>query len=155
VRDAYARIGVRAEVASFFADVAARLAATHLFIGRAGASTVAEITCCGRPAILVPYPHAADDHQTANARALEKADAAILMPQNAFDADSLASRLKLQFGYMPNLSRLAEAARAFGTADAASNLATLVSGLCPARDALARGDKKNGAHNNGGKAVLA
>lgn len=154
VREAYARMNVRAEVASFFSDLAARLAATHLFIGRAGASTVAEITCAGRSAILVPYPHAADDHQTANARALEKASAAILMPQGEFGPESLATRLKLLFGYMPNLTRLAEAARAFGTADAASNLATLVSGLCPAREVLARAEERDGKRN-GGKGVAA
>lgn len=158
VRTAYARSGISAEIAPFFSDLAARLAATHLFIGRSGASTIAEITCAGRPAILVPYPHAADDHQTANAKALDSANAAILMPQGGFDADALATRLKLLFGHPPNLSRLADAARALGTADAAGNLAILVAGLCPARSVLAREDEKNGAngsHKNGGKAVLA
>lgn len=142
VRAAYETSGIRAEVAPFFADLAARLAATHLFIGRAGASTIAEVTCAGRPAILVPYPHAADDHQTANARALDAANAAILMPQRGFNPDALASRLKLLLGYPPNLARLAEAAKALGTADAAGNLAVLVSGLCPARSVLARDDDR-------------
>lgn len=154
VRAAYAQAGIRAEIAPFFSDLAARLGATHLFIGRAGASTIAEITCSGRPAILVPYPHAADDHQTANARALDAANAAILMPQGAFDAAALATRLKLLFGYPPNLNRLAESARAFGTAEAASNLAILVAGMCPARSVLAR-EEKNGTNKNGGTAVLA
>jgi UDP-N-acetylglucosamine--N-acetylmuramyl-(pentapeptide) pyrophosphoryl-undecaprenol N-acetylglucosamine transferase len=154
VREAYARMNVRAEIASFFSDLAARLDAAHLFIGRAGASSVAEITCAGRPAILVPYPHAADDHQTENARALEKVGAAILMPQGAFDPEALAARLKLLLGHAPNLTRLAEAARAFGTADAAGKLATLVSGLCPAREALARPEDRDGKPN-GGKGVAA
>ena len=154
VRAAYAQAGIRAEIAPFFSDLAVRLGTSHLFIGRAGASTIAEITCSGRPAILVPYPHAADDHQTANARALDAANAAILMPQGAFDAATLATRFKLLFGYAPNLTRLAEAARALGTSEAASNLAILVAGMCPARSLLAR-DEQNGTHKNGGKAVLA
>jgi hypothetical protein len=66
----------------------------------------------------------------------------------------LATRLKLLFGYPPNLTRLAEAARALGTAEAASNLAILVAGMCPARSLLAR-DQQNGTHKNGGTAVLA
>jgi UDP-N-acetylglucosamine--N-acetylmuramyl-(pentapeptide) pyrophosphoryl-undecaprenol N-acetylglucosamine transferase len=152
VRAAYAKSGIRAEIAPFFADMAARLAATHLFIGRAGASTIAEIACAGRPAILVPYPHDADDHQTANARALEAVNAAILMPQGEFDADTLASRLKLLLGYPPNLARLAETAKALGTADAAGNLAILVAGLCPARTVLARDEREDcasGARGDG------
>jgi UDP-N-acetylglucosamine--N-acetylmuramyl-(pentapeptide) pyrophosphoryl-undecaprenol N-acetylglucosamine transferase len=159
VRDLYSKSGIHAEVAPFFADIAERLSTTHLFIGRAGASTIAEVTCSGRPAILVPYPHAADDHQTANARALDAAGAAILMPQGEFNADGLASRLKLLFGYPPNLTKLADAARALGTADAAGNLAILVSGLCPARTLLAEtndahGDASNG-NGGGGKAAMA
>ena len=71
----YARGGVVAELAPFFADLPQRLAAAHLVIGRAGASTVAELATIGRPSILVPYPYAADDHQTANARAFEAAGA--------------------------------------------------------------------------------
>jgi UDP-N-acetylglucosamine--N-acetylmuramyl-(pentapeptide) pyrophosphoryl-undecaprenol N-acetylglucosamine transferase len=164
VRSFYASAGIRAEIAPFFGDIAERLGTTHLFIGRAGASTIAEVTCAGRPAILVPYPHAADDHQTANARALDSAGAAILMPQGALDADSLAARLKLLVGHPPSLARLAESARTLGTANAAGNLAILVSGLCPARTVLARGgETTNDARGNdtvdgaggGGKAALA
>jgi UDP-N-acetylglucosamine--N-acetylmuramyl-(pentapeptide) pyrophosphoryl-undecaprenol N-acetylglucosamine transferase len=154
VRAAYAANGIQAEVAPFFSDLAARLGTTHLFIGRAGASTIAEITCAGRPAIFVPYPHAADDHQTANARALEALDAGIVIPQPAFDAETLATRLKLLFGYPPDLARLAAAARDLGTAEAAGHLATLVAGLCPARDVLARDGNDNSPNNGGsGKAV--
>ena len=65
--------GIVVELAPFFADLPQRLAAAHLVIGRAGASTVAELATIGRPSILVPYPYAADDHQTANARAFEAA----------------------------------------------------------------------------------
>src|SRR5262249_34186609 len=71
----YGRDGVDAELAPFFGDVPARLARAQLLICRAGASTVAELAAAGRPAILVPYPHAADDHQTANAAAFAGAGA--------------------------------------------------------------------------------
>jgi UDP-N-acetylglucosamine--N-acetylmuramyl-(pentapeptide) pyrophosphoryl-undecaprenol N-acetylglucosamine transferase len=70
VRAVYAAAGIAAELAPFFADVAARLAGAHLLISRAGASSVAEIAAIGRPAVLVPLPGAIDDHQSANARAL-------------------------------------------------------------------------------------
>ncbi len=73
--------GVAAELATFFTDVPERLARAHLVISRSGASSIAEIAMVGRPAILVPYLHAADDHQSANARALERAGAAWVMPQ--------------------------------------------------------------------------
>ena len=81
VRAAYAAAGIAAELATFFPDVAEQLAAAHLVIARAGASTVAELAVAGRPAILVPLPGAIDDHQTANARALAEAGGAWVMPQ--------------------------------------------------------------------------
>ena len=68
VREAYARLGVEAEVKSFFSDLPLRIAGAHLVIGRAGASTVSELGVIGRPAILVPLPHALDQDQAANAR---------------------------------------------------------------------------------------
>ena len=78
----YAELGVRATLSDFFTDMPAQLSAAHLVIARAGASTCAEVTAVGRPAVLVPYPYAADDHQTANARALEEAGAAWLRHQD-------------------------------------------------------------------------
>ena len=87
------RAGIVAELAPFFADLPQRLAAAHLVIGRAGASTVAELAAIGRPSILVPYPYAADDHQTANARAFEAAGACIVIPHAEFTAATLAGHL--------------------------------------------------------------
>ena len=78
--------GIVAELAPFFADLPQRLASAHLVIGRSGASTVAELATIGRPSILVPYPYAADDHQTANARAFEAAGACIVIPHAEFTA---------------------------------------------------------------------
>jgi len=111
---------------SFFRDVPDRLAACHLAMTRAGASTIAELTCVGRPAILVPYPHATDDHQTANARQLAEAGAAWLVPQPDFTAQALADRLSALLSDPAALRAAAEAARAWGTAQAADALADAV-----------------------------
>ena len=79
VRKAYARLQVEADIAPFFADMPARMAASHLVVSRSGASTVAELAAIGRPAILVPLPHALDQDQAANARVLEQAGGAIAL----------------------------------------------------------------------------
>lgn len=114
------------ELQSFFRDVPDRLASCHLAITRAGASTIAELTCVGRPAILVPYPHATDDHQTANARQLAEAGAGWLVAQPDFTAPALAARLTALLAEPETLAAAAAAARRWGTADAASSLADAV-----------------------------
>jgi UDP-N-acetylglucosamine--N-acetylmuramyl-(pentapeptide) pyrophosphoryl-undecaprenol N-acetylglucosamine transferase len=126
VRRAHAASGVAAELATFFDDVPARLARAHLVISRSGASTMAELQIVGRPAILVPYQHAADDHQTANARALAAAGGAWVIPQPAFTADTLAERLSSLMTRPDTLVRAAAAAHALGRPDAARALADLV-----------------------------
>ncbi len=129
VRAAYAGTGIAATLDSFFADVPERMAACHLAIARSGASTVAELTALGRPAILVPYPHAIDDHQTANARAVDEAGGAWLMPQPSFTADALAARVQSLFTQPGTLARAAGCARAAGRPDAAALLADLAAAL--------------------------
>lgn len=126
VRAAYSGTGITATLESFFADVPLRLAGAHVVIARSGASTVAELTALGRPAILVPYPHAIDDHQTANARAVDEAGGAWLMPQPAFTPEALANRLESLFTQPGTLARAAGCARAAGRPDAAALLADLV-----------------------------
>ena len=126
VRARYAAAGIVAELGSFFADLPARLASAHLVIGRSGASTVAELATIGRPSILVPYPHAADDHQTANARAFETTGACILIPHASFTAPALATHLAALFEAPPRLAAMAAAAHAAGRPDAAARLADLV-----------------------------
>jgi UDP-N-acetylglucosamine--N-acetylmuramyl-(pentapeptide) pyrophosphoryl-undecaprenol N-acetylglucosamine transferase len=126
VRRAHAESGVAAELATFFADVPERLARAHLVVSRSGASTVAELAMIGRPAILVPYLHAADDHQTANARALEKAGGAWVMPHAAFTAEALAAKLGQLMQAADSLARAAAAAHGLGRPDAARVLAELV-----------------------------
>jgi UDP-N-acetylglucosamine--N-acetylmuramyl-(pentapeptide) pyrophosphoryl-undecaprenol N-acetylglucosamine transferase len=126
VRAAYAAAGIPAELSSFFADVAALLTAAHLVIARAGASTVAELAVAGRPAILVPLPHAIDDHQTANARALADAGGAWPIPQPAFTQGALTLRLERLFGEPALLRDAAARAAGVGHAGAAARLADLV-----------------------------
>jgi UDP-N-acetylglucosamine--N-acetylmuramyl-(pentapeptide) pyrophosphoryl-undecaprenol N-acetylglucosamine transferase len=126
VRRAHRASGVAAELAPFFNDVPERLARAHLVISRAGASTMAELQMVGRPAILVPYLHAADDHQTANARALEKAGGAWVMPQASFTGAALAQALQALIAAPEQLVRAAAAAHAQGRPDAARGLADLV-----------------------------
>jgi UDP-N-acetylglucosamine--N-acetylmuramyl-(pentapeptide) pyrophosphoryl-undecaprenol N-acetylglucosamine transferase len=129
VRQAYAGTGIAATLESFFHDVPERLAGAHLVIARSGASTVAELTAIGRPAILVPYPHAIDDHQTANAHAVDEIGGGWLIPQTAFTPESLAARLESLFALPSSLIKAAACAQAAGTPDAAAQLADLVAGL--------------------------
>jgi len=131
VRAAYAEIGAKAELASFFDDVPQRLAAAHLVIARAGASTVAEVTAVGRPSLLIPYPYATDDHQARNAHAVDEAGAGWLLPEPAFTPDALAGRIESLLGMPVVLERTAANAKRLGRPGAAKTLAELVLGLVP------------------------
>ena len=126
VRDAYARLGVDAEVAPFFPDLPARMAGAQLVISRAGASTVSELAVLGRPAILVPLPHALDQDQLANARVLAGAGGAILIRQEGFTPERLAGEIAALASDPAALQKMAAAARTAGAPDAADRLAQLV-----------------------------
>lgn len=133
VRETYARAGIPATVERFFDDVPERLARAHLVISRSGASTVAEIAAAGRPSLLVPYPHAADDHQTDNARFLVDAGAAWLAPEGHVNAARLAQQLGAAMGDPAALAATAARALALGRPDAADRLADAVLALVPDR----------------------
>jgi len=122
-------MGVRADVAPFFADLPQRMVEAQLVIGRAGASTVTELGVIGRPSILVPLPSAMDDHQTVNARALTEVGGAWLMPQSQLTADILADKLRSLLCDDDTLSRAAEAARDTGRPRATADFADLIEGL--------------------------
>jgi UDP-N-acetylglucosamine--N-acetylmuramyl-(pentapeptide) pyrophosphoryl-undecaprenol N-acetylglucosamine transferase len=126
VREAYADISVAAEVAPFFADLPARMAASHLIVARSGASTVAELSAIGRPAILVPLPHALDQDQFANAGVLEKAGGAIRLAQTGFTPQRLAAEIAALAAAPQRLTAMAAAAKSVGRLDAADRLAELV-----------------------------
>ncbi|MEO1687605.1 MAG: UDP-N-acetylglucosamine--N-acetylmuramyl-(pentapeptide) pyrophosphoryl-undecaprenol N-acetylglucosamine transferase, partial [Pseudomonadota bacterium] len=125
VRAAYAAAGVRAEVAPFFDDLPARLASAQLVVCRSGASTCAELAALGRPAILIPFPAALDDHQTANARALVEAGGALATPEAGLTSAALSAQMRAVLGDAPRAASMAAAARALGRPDAAGALADL------------------------------
>ena len=129
VRESYRDLGVEAEVTPFIADMAGALRAAHLVICRAGASTVAELTAAGRPAILVPLPNAAADHQTANARALANAGAGWLVAQGDTTAAALATHLGTYMETPADLAAAAKNAGALARPDAATRLADLVAAV--------------------------
>jgi len=128
---AYAEIGVKVEIKSFFDDVPERLKAAHLLICRAGASTIAELTTAGRPAVLVPYPFATDDHQTANAASIDAAGGGWLVPQPEFKPETLSSRLAALLEDPSALVAAAKKAKTLGHPDAASRLADMVLDMLP------------------------
>jgi UDP-N-acetylglucosamine--N-acetylmuramyl-(pentapeptide) pyrophosphoryl-undecaprenol N-acetylglucosamine transferase len=127
VTDIYARAKVAAEVAPFFADLPARIASSHIAVARSGASTVAELAAIGRPAILVPLPHALDQDQSANAGVLERAGGAMRLRQDDFTPDRLAAEITALASAPQKLVAMAAAARSQGATDAAERLADLVS----------------------------
>jgi UDP-N-acetylglucosamine--N-acetylmuramyl-(pentapeptide) pyrophosphoryl-undecaprenol N-acetylglucosamine transferase len=136
VSNAYRGLGVDAEVRSFFPDLPARIAQAHLVIARAGASTVSELAVIGRPAILVPLPHALDQDQAANAKQFAASGAATVVMQSVFSPQWLASSLRQAQGDMASLARRAAAAKGAGIADAAERLAGLVQRLVSDKDRI-------------------
>jgi UDP-N-acetylglucosamine--N-acetylmuramyl-(pentapeptide) pyrophosphoryl-undecaprenol N-acetylglucosamine transferase len=126
VRGIYTRLGVAAETAPFFSDLPARMASAHLVISRSGASTMAELSAIGRPAVLVPLPHALDQDQFINAGLLEAAGGAIRIEQRDFTPERLVSEIAGLAGEPGRLGRMAQAAKSAGTVDGAERLADLV-----------------------------
>lgn len=126
VRAVYEGTGIQAELAPFFSDIPARLARAHLVVGRSGASTVAELAATGRPAIMIPYPHAIDNHQRANAARLCDAGGGWLIPQEDATSESLSGLIRSLLESPDKLQRAAECARRVGVTDAAERLADLV-----------------------------
>jgi len=120
------RLGFSAEIAEFFPDLPARIAAADLVVARAGASTVSELAVIGRPSILVPYPHALDQDQAANAALLAETGAAEVIRQTEFTPEALAARLRAALADPEALRAKADAARRAGVPDAAERLAAVV-----------------------------
>jgi UDP-N-acetylglucosamine--N-acetylmuramyl-(pentapeptide) pyrophosphoryl-undecaprenol N-acetylglucosamine transferase len=129
VKAGYAALGVEAEVSPFFTDMAARMAAAHLVMSRSGASTVSEIAVIGRPALLVPYPHALDHDQAANAAALAGAGGAEVHPQSTLSPDRIAALIGALMDDPERLAEMAAAAKSAGKPDAARLLADLTEAI--------------------------
>jgi UDP-N-acetylglucosamine--N-acetylmuramyl-(pentapeptide) pyrophosphoryl-undecaprenol N-acetylglucosamine transferase len=138
VRAKYASLGIPADLATYMPDLPERLAWSHLVIGRAGASTIAELTAAGRPAILIPYPAATDDHQTFNAREMARAGGARTIAQSAFTPVEFAKQMQKLALEPQALANAAARARAVGRPEAAKDLADLVetTGRDPGADPL-------------------
>jgi len=137
----YQQLGLTVELQPFFRDIPARLATTHLLVSRAGASTVAELTAAGRPAVMVPLPNSIDDHQAANAASLAEAGGGWVAPQKDYDAAKLAALLTDLMTNPAKLAAAADVARRLGHRDAAMALADLVIGLLPAGAAQTKLEK--------------
>jgi len=138
VRQRYAVHNIPAELASYFEDMASRLADAHLFIGRSGASTLAELTAVGRPAILIPLPIATDDHQAANTREIVVAGGARAIRQEKFTAAELAKQIQAMAQHPHALANAAHAAWNCGYPQATADLADLVEsfGAAPLMDVI-------------------
>ncbi|HUQ14170.1 MAG TPA: UDP-N-acetylglucosamine--N-acetylmuramyl-(pentapeptide) pyrophosphoryl-undecaprenol N-acetylglucosamine transferase, partial [Novosphingobium sp.] len=126
VRRRYSGHGIPAELGAYFEDMASRLADAHLFIGRAGASTIAELTVAGRPAILVPLPIATDDHQAFNVREMVAAGGARAIRQPGFTAKELAKQIQAMALKPETLANAAHGAWNCGLPNAVRDLADLV-----------------------------
>lgn len=121
-QQAYARLGVQAEVLAFIEDMAAAYGWADLAVCRAGALTLAEVTAAGVGTVLVPYPHAVDDHQTRNAEYLVAAGAAVLQPQDSLTVAGLAELLAPLLGDRDRLRDMARQARALARPDATAEV---------------------------------
>ena len=126
VRGQYADLGIPAELMTYIEDMPDKFADAHLVVGRAGASTVAELSVAGRPAILVPFAAATDDHQTANAREMVKAGGARAIQQSNFTPDVLARQIEALAMDPVALNNAAARALSVGRPHAARDLADLV-----------------------------
>lgn len=125
----YTEHGIRADVQPFFDDIPRRMSEAQLVISRAGASSVADISVIGRPSILIPYPYATEDHQTANARGLVDAQAAILIPESKLDAATLSAQIANVLEHPDGAVQMARAALSTGIPDATDRLVALIDEL--------------------------
>jgi UDP-N-acetylglucosamine--N-acetylmuramyl-(pentapeptide) pyrophosphoryl-undecaprenol N-acetylglucosamine transferase len=126
IKQIYADADVEAIVSPFFVDLPERLKAANLVIARSGAGTVSELTVAGRPSILIPYPHAADNHQYKNAESICENEAGWLINQDDYIVDIVVDKLRELLSNPQKLSDAAANAKKLGVADAANNLAELV-----------------------------
>ncbi len=131
---AYQRSGASAEVHKFINDMPAFFARADLLLCRSGASTVAEIAAAGKPAIFVPFPRAADDHQRVNARALERAGAAVVLEETKLDEVWLVETVSTMLGDSQRLARMSEAARSLAHPNAAHDIAEMAARLAGIED---------------------
>jgi UDP-N-acetylglucosamine--N-acetylmuramyl-(pentapeptide) pyrophosphoryl-undecaprenol N-acetylglucosamine transferase len=126
---AYTNLGDSVEVYRFIDDMPGLFARADLLICRSGASTVAEVTAAGKPAVFVPFPRAADDHQKRNAEALERASAAVMLEESNLTRDSLVEVVSKLFSEASRLQEMGEAARKLSHPNAAHDIAAMAARL--------------------------
>jgi len=126
---AYRNAGLDAEVSAFMQDMPAYFACADLVLCRSGASTVGEIAAAGKPAVFVPFPRAADDHQKVNAQALERAGAAVVLEEASLTSERLTETVAVLFRDSKRLQQMSEAARKLAHPHAAEDVATLAAEL--------------------------
>lgn len=146
VVESYKKLGVRADVSPFFGDMAKRIAQADLVISRSGASTVSELSVIGRPSVLVPYPHALDHDQAANAAALSAAGGASVIKQADLSPNALSALLADAMNDPARLEKTAAAAKATGKPDAAKRLADLVEAIAAGESVQQFKSKNEGVH---------
>lgn len=129
VSEFYAEQGITADVQEFFTDIPERMSEAQLVVSRAGASSVADISVIGRPSILIPLAIATGDHQSANARGLEEADGAIVIPETAFTVETLTAQISAILGDADAAVEMSAGALAMGMPDATANLVAMVEEL--------------------------
>jgi UDP-N-acetylglucosamine--N-acetylmuramyl-(pentapeptide) pyrophosphoryl-undecaprenol N-acetylglucosamine transferase len=122
-------LGDSVEVHRFIDDMPALFARASLLVCRSGASTVAEVTAAGKPAIFVPFPRAADDHQKRNAEALERAGAAVMLEESKLTRESLVLTVSQLFGDPSQLEKMGDAARKLSHPNAARDIAAMAARL--------------------------
>ena len=142
----YKKLGVAADVSPFFGDMAERIAGSDLVISRSGASTVSELSVIGRPSVLVPYPHALDHDQAANAAALAAAGGASVIKQSDLTPQKLSSLISDAMNDPERLARTAAAAKATGKPNAAGALADLVEAIARAQPVAQFKTNNKGVH---------
>jgi UDP-N-acetylglucosamine--N-acetylmuramyl-(pentapeptide) pyrophosphoryl-undecaprenol N-acetylglucosamine transferase len=143
VRDAYRKAGANAEVRAFLPRIYEEFAAADLILSRAGASTIAELTAAGKAAILVPFPGAADDHQTKNALALERHGAARIIPESEWDPGRLAREIRHYMENPEEIEHMEEAARQLAKPDATQKIVDILVELGGRGAAVAAGAGRN------------
>jgi UDP-N-acetylglucosamine--N-acetylmuramyl-(pentapeptide) pyrophosphoryl-undecaprenol N-acetylglucosamine transferase len=129
VTQAYAEAGIAADIRTFFEDVPKRMSETQLVISRSGASSVADISVIGRPSILIPFAAATGDHQTANARGLVEAGAAIMIPESQLTSEALSAQIEMILSNAAGALKMSQAALSVGQPQAAEALADIVADL--------------------------
>ncbi len=149
MQDAAEAAGSRAVVRPFFDDMGPAYAASDLVVSRAGATTIAELALLGKPSILVPYPYATEDHQTKNAREMERAGAAVVIPDGELTGETLAGLIVELLSNRHQLAAAAEAAGTLARPDAADRVAQAVLVLAGAAEHAANGGASGGSHGIG------